>query len=151
MDAAQRHYKPSTVSRRLSVVAGVYRTAVIDGALAQSPAEHVRRPRLPAESPTLGLSHLQFEALLIAGRDSTNPNDLALVSMLGLLGLRVFKATGCDIEGSAKSMATGCCECTAKEARSSSPRYRQQSVVPSTEPLATGCPGRSCSAATALA
>jgi integrase/recombinase XerD len=95
----QRRYKPSTVSRRLSIVAGFYRTAVIDGVLPQSPAEHVRRPWVPAKSPTLGLSHLQFEALLIAGRDSTNRFDLALVSMLGLLGLRVFEATGCDIEG----------------------------------------------------
>ena len=95
----QRHYKPSTVSRRISVVAGFYRTAVIDGVLTQSPAEHVRRPRVPAESPTLGLSHLQFEALFIAGRDSTNCYDSALVSLLGLLGLRVFEATGCDIEG----------------------------------------------------
>ena len=95
----QRHYKPSTVSRRISVVAGFYRTAVIDGVLTQSPAEHVRRQRVPAESPTLGLSHLQFEALLIAGRDSTSCYDSALVSMLGLLGLRVFEATGCDIEG----------------------------------------------------
>jgi integrase/recombinase XerD len=95
----QRHYKPSTVSRRLSIVAGFYRTAVIDGVIPQSPAEHVRRPRVPAESPTLGLSHLQFEALLIAGRDSPNRFDSALVSMLGLLGLRVFEATGSDIEG----------------------------------------------------
>ena len=58
----QRHFKPSTVSRRLSVVAGFYRTAVIDGVLTDSPAEHVRRPRVPAESPTLGLSHLQFRS-----------------------------------------------------------------------------------------
>jgi integrase/recombinase XerD len=40
-----RHYKPSTVSRRLSVVAGFYRTCVIDGILEHSPAEHVRPPR----------------------------------------------------------------------------------------------------------
>jgi hypothetical protein len=39
-----RHFKPSTVSRRFSVVAGFYRTAVIDGVLDHSPAEHVRRP-----------------------------------------------------------------------------------------------------------
>jgi site-specific recombinase XerD len=37
-------YKPSTVSRRLSVVAGFYRTCVIDGLLEHSPAEYVRRP-----------------------------------------------------------------------------------------------------------
>src|SRR3954447_16180367 len=46
-------YRPSTVSRRLSVVAGFYRTCVVDGVLEHSPADYVRRPRVPAESPTL--------------------------------------------------------------------------------------------------
>jgi integrase/recombinase XerD len=40
----ERHYSPSTVSRRLSTVAGFYRTCVIDGVLEHSPAEHIRRP-----------------------------------------------------------------------------------------------------------
>ena len=57
-----RRFKPSTVSRRFSVVAGFYRTCVIDGTLEHSPSEHVRRPAVPAESPTLGFTHLQFEA-----------------------------------------------------------------------------------------
>ncbi len=91
-------YKPSTVSRRLSIVAGFYRTCVIDGLLEHSPAEYVRRPRTSTESPTLGLSHLQLEALLAAGRQSANINDFALVTMLGLLGLRIFEATGANIE-----------------------------------------------------
>lgn len=48
-----RRYKPSTVSRRSSVVSGFYRTAVIDGVLAHSrrstsadPASHPSRPHL---------------------------------------------------------------------------------------------------------
>ena len=49
-----RQFKPSTVSRRFSVVAGFYRTCVIDGVLENSPAEHVRRPAVPAESPSSG-------------------------------------------------------------------------------------------------
>jgi hypothetical protein len=65
-----RRFKPSTVSRRFSVVAGFYRTCVIDGLLEHSPAEHVRRPSVPPESPTLGFTHLQFEALLTAARES---------------------------------------------------------------------------------
>jgi integrase/recombinase XerD len=92
-----RRFKPSTVSRRFSVTAGFYRTCVIDGLLEHSPAEHVRRPSVPPESPTLGFTHLQFEALLTAARESPNPFDFALVTMLGLLGLRIFEATGADI------------------------------------------------------
>ncbi|WP_222932833.1 hypothetical protein [Nocardia yunnanensis] len=72
-----RHFKPATIARRLAVVAGFYRTCVIDGLLEHSPAEYVRRPRVSNESPTLGLSHLQFEALLVASRDSDNPPDFA--------------------------------------------------------------------------
>ena len=90
-------FKPSTVSRRFSVTAGFYRTCVIDGIIEHSPGEHVRRPAVPAESPTLGFTHLQFEALLTAARESANPCDFAPVAMLGLLGLRIFEATGADI------------------------------------------------------
>jgi integrase/recombinase XerD len=92
-----RRFKPSTVSRRFSVTAGFYRTCVIDGLMQHSPAEHVRRPAVPAESPTLGFTHLQFEAMLTAARESPNPCDFALVAMLGLLGLRIFEATGANI------------------------------------------------------
>jgi len=44
------------------------------------PVEYIRRPNVPPESPTLGLTHLP------------------LVAMLGLLGLRIFEATGSNIE-----------------------------------------------------
>ncbi|WP_204003761.1 site-specific integrase [Virgisporangium aurantiacum] len=47
-----RRFQPSTVSRRLSIVVGFYRVCVIDGLLSHSPADYVRRPPVPAESPT---------------------------------------------------------------------------------------------------
>jgi integrase len=60
-----------------------------------------RRARPPALRPSRitdpGVYHLQFEALLTAARQSPNPFDFALVAMLGLLGLRIFEATGTDI------------------------------------------------------
>jgi integrase/recombinase XerD len=80
------------------VLTGFYRTCVIDGILEHSPAEHVRRPHVPPESPTRGLSHLQFEAILTAAHQSDNSNDFALVAMLGLLGLRIFETTRADID-----------------------------------------------------
>src|SRR3954471_11908370 len=93
-----RYYQPSTVSRRLSVVVGFYRVCVIDQILPYSPADYVRRPPVPAESPTLGLGHLQFEALITTARLSPNINDFALIAMLGLLGLRIFEACGATID-----------------------------------------------------
>ena len=78
-------------------MAGFYRTAVIDTVVESSPAEYLRRPRVPPESPTLGLTHLQFEALLTAARVSPNRSDFALVAMLGLLGLRIFEACALDV------------------------------------------------------
>jgi integrase/recombinase XerD len=47
-----RRYQLSTVSRRLSVVVGFYKVCVIDQILARPPADYVRRPTVPAESPT---------------------------------------------------------------------------------------------------
>lgn len=47
LDQEVRRFKPSTVSRRMSVVAGFYRTCVIDQVLATSPADYVRRPNVP--------------------------------------------------------------------------------------------------------
>ena len=92
-----RRYAASTVSRRMSIVGGLYRTCVIDELLEHLPADYVRRPNVPPESPTLGLSHLQLEALLTAARTSTNTCDFALVCLLGLLGLRIFEACALDI------------------------------------------------------
>jgi integrase/recombinase XerD len=93
-----RRFKPSTVSRRLSVVTCFYRTCVIDAVLDASPAAYVRHPPVSSESPTLGLSHLQFEAMIVAARSSANLFDFALVAMLGLLGLRIFEACNAIID-----------------------------------------------------
>jgi integrase/recombinase XerD len=78
-------------------VVGFYRVCVIDQILPHSPADYVRRPTVPADSPTLGLGHLQFEALITTARLSPNPDDFALIALLGLLGLRIFEACGAAI------------------------------------------------------
>jgi hypothetical protein len=44
------------------------------------------------------LGRLQFEALITTARLSPNPNDFALIAMLGLLRLLIFEACGASIE-----------------------------------------------------
>jgi integrase len=57
------------------------------------------RPRTlrPAKIADIGSTHLQFEALFTAARESSNTCGFALVAMFGLLGLRIFEAIGADI------------------------------------------------------
>ena len=140
-----RRLKPSTTSRRMSVVAGFYRTAVIDGLLEHSPAEHVRRPRVPAESPTLGLTHLQLEALLSAARQSPNRFDFALVCLLGLLACGSSKPPAWTSPTSATNMATASYASSAKAAKPSSSHSHRRSAAPSTKPPPTAATVRSCS------
>jgi site-specific recombinase XerD len=137
-------FKPSTVARRTSVVAGFYRTCVIDGVSDHSPAEYGRRPTVPPESPTLGLTHLQFEALLTAARESPNTNDFALVAMLSLLGLRIFEATGADVTDLAMNTATACCGWSARAPRWCWCRCHRRSRGRSTVRSLHVSPGRSC-------
>jgi integrase/recombinase XerD len=53
---------------------------------------------LAATRPQIELYVRWLEALLTAARTSANRCDFALVTMLGLLGLRIFEATGSNIE-----------------------------------------------------
>jgi site-specific recombinase XerC len=140
-----RRFKPSTVSRRMAVVTGFYRTCVIDAVLEHSPADYLRRPFVPAESPTLGLSHLQFEALLSAARESPNVFDFALVTMLGLLGLRIFEACGANITDLGEEHATACYECSGKGRRSCSCPCRPRSGVRWIARSVTATVAQSCS------
>jgi site-specific recombinase XerD len=82
-----RQFKPSTVSRRMAVVTGFCR-CVIDGIVEYSPADHVRCPIVPRESPTLGLSHLQFESLLTEGVSTSFGPTPGRVNLLGVLRVR---------------------------------------------------------------
>jgi integrase/recombinase XerD len=68
-----RRFKPSTISRRFSVTPGFYGTCVIDGLLERSPAQHVRRPSVPPESPTLGFTHVQFAGFAHRSPPITRP------------------------------------------------------------------------------
>jgi site-specific recombinase XerD len=75
--------RPASVARRLTTVCGFYRHCTAEGLLARDPGEFVRRPSVPAESTTLGLTYLEFVAFLHAA-SSLGANALALANLLGM-------------------------------------------------------------------
>lgn len=89
---------PASIHRRLSTIKCFYRIAEIDNYITQSPATHLRLPKIYRdETRTLGLDRTELGALIAAARASS-PSDSALISMLGLLGLRVSEACGVRIQ-----------------------------------------------------
>ncbi len=78
----------STVSHRLSTVAGFYRFAHIDGFIDADPTKHVRRPKAQAESRTLGLDRTELGAFIYSA-EALGVREHALACLLGLLGLRI--------------------------------------------------------------
>lgn len=116
------------------VVICFYRVCVIDQLLPHSPADYVRRPLMPPESQTLGLGHLRFEALITTARLSDNPNDFALIAMLGLLGYGSSRPAVPVSAILARHTATGSCECAARAAKSSSSRCHLRLPALSTAP-----------------
>ena len=80
----------ATVASKLNALAGFYRYAVLDGLLEQDPMVNVRRPRVERISSTQGLTRTEFADVLRAVEAMT-PRDHALLSLLGLNGLRVSR------------------------------------------------------------
>ncbi|MGF1596888.1 MAG: tyrosine-type recombinase/integrase [Acidimicrobiales bacterium] len=87
----------STVARRLSTLGSFYRYCHVEGILERNPAANVRRPKVDAESRTLGLDRNGLGALLVQAGLGTE-RDHALISLLALNGLRISEALGADIE-----------------------------------------------------
>jgi integrase/recombinase XerD len=96
-DLEARGRARATVTRRLCTIAGLYRYAVEEDLLEHSPAAHVRRPCLDYESSAIGLDRNELGAMLVAAGLGAAAEH-ALISLLGLNGLRVSEATGADIE-----------------------------------------------------
>lgn len=94
----ERHNSPSTIHSRLLVVRSFYQFAEFDGYITKSPATHIRLPRVfKDETKTLGLDRNELGAMVQTARAST-VSDAALITLLGLLGLRVSEACNVRIE-----------------------------------------------------
>jgi hypothetical protein len=96
----------STVSRRLSTVAGFYRFAAIDDVIEHSPAEYVRRPRIDTEGATLGLDRMELSAFIAQGA-AAGPVDHALASSSGCSACASARPAGSTSRTSRPSAATG--------------------------------------------
>jgi integrase/recombinase XerD len=92
-----RGHAPATVARRFGTVATFLKYAVVDGVIPANPADAVARPAVPWEGQRRTFLHpLEFAAVLSAARAS-DPNDHALICLLGMIGLRVSEACGASI------------------------------------------------------
>lgn len=88
----------NTRAKYASGVCLFYRFMFDEHFIDEDPGVRVARPKWDQESSAIGLTHLQFEALLHAGEESANRYDYALVCMLGLLGLRRAEASNARVE-----------------------------------------------------
>jgi integrase/recombinase XerD len=94
----ERKNSPATVAHHLSIIRGFYSFAEIDGYIDRSPAAHLRMPRVYRdESKTLGLDRMELGSLIQTARAS-HVMDAALITLMGMLGLRVSEACAVKIE-----------------------------------------------------
>lgn len=93
----QHHLKPATINGKLNAVAGFYKFAKIDGYIVDNPAEHVRRPKVPRESSTNGLTRAELLHCLDTAQ-KIDLQDYALWCFLGLNGPRIGEALAIDVE-----------------------------------------------------
>lgn len=94
----ERKNSPATVAHHLSIIRGYYSFAEIDGYIGRSPAAHIRMPRVFIdESRAMGLDRMELGSLIQCARASS-PSDAALITLMGMLGLRVSEACAVKIE-----------------------------------------------------
>jgi integrase/recombinase XerD len=104
-DLEDRGKARSTVARRLCTIVGFYRYAEEEGVIEDSPAVHIRRPRIDYASHVAHLDRNELGGILVAAGLSS-VRDHALVSLLALNGLRVSGRSEPTSKRSAKSAAT---------------------------------------------
>jgi site-specific recombinase XerC len=138
----------ATVARRLCTIACFCRYAEEEGLIPNSPAVHVRRPRLDYESHVTGLDRNEVGALLVAA-GLGGAQEHALLSLLALNGLRVSEAIGANIEQLGLERDIAPSRSCARAARSSPSRSRPAPHGPSTWPSVNAARDRSSKPLTA--
>jgi site-specific recombinase XerD len=91
--AEGRGNSPASIGRRIGTVKGFYTTAVQDDVIEFSPADHVKVPAIHDDpAKRTWLTRWELGAVVRAARESRQPADWALVTLLGTLGMRVSAA-----------------------------------------------------------
>lgn len=94
----ERHNSVGTVNARLTMIRTFYRYCAAEGLIDHSPAERLAVPKAQRDDSRLvGLSRIELSALLQTAK-AASPSKWALVSLMGLLGLRVSEACAVQIE-----------------------------------------------------
>lgn len=86
-----------TVGQRLSALASFYAYCEDEEAVRRSPVRGVRRPKLPDQAASTGLTREELNAFLAEAADR-GPQTGALMTLLGLNGLRASEALGSQVE-----------------------------------------------------
>jgi integrase/recombinase XerD len=87
-----------TVARRLAAVSSWYTFAVAETAVAHSPTEHVRRPKITDRGETPGLTRDELQRLLTAADNHGSLRSRALLTLLATTGLRINEALSRDVD-----------------------------------------------------
>lgn len=91
---------PATGARRLSVLSSLFRALVRAGVLARDPTEGVRRPRVPDEGRTRGLSPEEVDRVLALAPQGTlrADRDRLFLALLFFEWLRISEAVRLRVE-----------------------------------------------------
>lgn len=95
-DLYDRGRAAGTVAQRLSALSSFYAYCEDEEAIRRSPLRGVRRPKLSDQAASTGLTRDELNAFLAEARDR-GPQMGALMSLLGLNGLRASEALGCEV------------------------------------------------------
>lgn len=94
----ERRNSVGTVNARLTTIRTFYRYCAEEDLVVKSPAERLSVPRAQRDDSRLvGLSRLELSTLLQVAK-TASPTKWALISLMGLLGLRVSEACSIQIE-----------------------------------------------------
>lgn len=86
-----------TINHRIGTLSRLFELALDDDHVAKNPCRLVRRPKpTPDPDRRIAMTREEMQRFLAAAARTGDPTDLALVSLMGYMGLRVSEA--CDLD-----------------------------------------------------